>query len=269
MNNIPHKPIGEPDNDADDLEFLAMNIVHQIGDALYEALPPDVAHDHFVTARQATNDVAISFAKKLIDNYCQAREKREADCTHSTPSANDLLMCPSCGETFPLKKAQNVKALKQAEMIKALQAQGYGLREIGRLFGMHPQTVKNIAAKLSAPAQPQPLNDGELRIKVKRDLQTLKGDDGQYVLSNLASTYGLPALVEYITQAIASHSPSTEAAVLDALISEYKKNRRWFERMAEYADVKQDAMDEYDDRIAELEKERTALESVTTDEGDV
>lgn len=52
-----------------DLEAVAMNIVHQIGDALYEALPKDVAHDHFVDARQATNDIAIEFAKKLIKKH--------------------------------------------------------------------------------------------------------------------------------------------------------------------------------------------------------
>lgn len=43
-----------------------MNIVFQIGDALYEALPKEIAHKYFVDARQATNDVAIDFAKKLI-----------------------------------------------------------------------------------------------------------------------------------------------------------------------------------------------------------
>lgn len=57
----------------DHLESVAANIVHQIGDALYDALPPDVAHDHFVTARQATNDRAIDFAKELIDGYCTQR----------------------------------------------------------------------------------------------------------------------------------------------------------------------------------------------------
>ena len=49
-----------------DLEAIAQNIVYQIGDALHDALPPTIAHDHFVKARQATNDVAIDFAKKLI-----------------------------------------------------------------------------------------------------------------------------------------------------------------------------------------------------------
>lgn len=47
-------------------EKIAMNIVHQIGDALYEALPHDIAHGYFVKARQATNDVAIDFAAKLV-----------------------------------------------------------------------------------------------------------------------------------------------------------------------------------------------------------
>jgi hypothetical protein len=53
------------------LEAVAANIVHQIGDALYEALPADVAHDHLVDARQATNDRAIDFAKKLIGGYAE------------------------------------------------------------------------------------------------------------------------------------------------------------------------------------------------------
>lgn len=52
-----------------ELEAVAANIVHQIGDALHEALPPDLAHKHFVTARQATNDRAIDFAKQLISAY--------------------------------------------------------------------------------------------------------------------------------------------------------------------------------------------------------
>lgn len=39
-------------------------------------------------------------------------------------------------------------------------------------------------------------SDDELRIK--RELQLLKGDDGQYVLTSLGSMYALPKLVEYI-----------------------------------------------------------------------
>ncbi|TEA09145.1 hypothetical protein [Mycobacteroides salmoniphilum] len=54
-----------------DLEAVAANIIHQVGDALYEALPPDVAHKHFVYARQATNDRAIDFAKELIGSYAE------------------------------------------------------------------------------------------------------------------------------------------------------------------------------------------------------
>ncbi len=49
-----------------DIKHIAMNIVHQLGDALYDALPKDIAHEHFVDARQKTNDVAIYFAEKLI-----------------------------------------------------------------------------------------------------------------------------------------------------------------------------------------------------------
>ncbi|WP_162625528.1 hypothetical protein [Mycolicibacterium llatzerense] len=53
------------------LEAVAANIVHQIGDALYAALPADIAHEHFVHARQATNDLATDFAKRLISGYVE------------------------------------------------------------------------------------------------------------------------------------------------------------------------------------------------------
>lgn len=49
-----------------DIEGWAINIVYQIGDLLYENLPKDVAHEHFIDARQATNDRAIDFAAKII-----------------------------------------------------------------------------------------------------------------------------------------------------------------------------------------------------------
>lgn len=55
-----------------ELEHIAANIIHQVGDALYEALPADVAHNHFVDARQATNDRAIDFAKALISGYTKS-----------------------------------------------------------------------------------------------------------------------------------------------------------------------------------------------------
>lgn len=65
-----HYEGGEPDKLCDQrLEAVAANIVHQIGDALYEALPPDIAHKYFVKARQATNDQAIDFAKQLISDH--------------------------------------------------------------------------------------------------------------------------------------------------------------------------------------------------------
>lgn len=53
---------------------MATNIVHQLGDLLYETLPPDVAHEHFVKARQATNDRAIDFAEELIEKHLTTRE---------------------------------------------------------------------------------------------------------------------------------------------------------------------------------------------------
>lgn len=58
-----------------EIEDVAANIVYQIGDVLYEALPPDMAHEHFVKARQNTNDLAIDFAKKLISKLLSDREK--------------------------------------------------------------------------------------------------------------------------------------------------------------------------------------------------
>lgn len=61
------------------IEHLAMNIVYQIGDLLYENLPKDVAHNYFVDARQKTNDRAINFAKKLISNKIQKAKEEERD----------------------------------------------------------------------------------------------------------------------------------------------------------------------------------------------
>ncbi len=58
-------------HDEQRLEAVAANIVHQIGDVMYEALPEDVAHKYFVAARQATNDRAIDFAKGLISGYAR------------------------------------------------------------------------------------------------------------------------------------------------------------------------------------------------------
>lgn len=61
-----------------DIEHCASNIVFQIGDALYEALPPDIAHEYFVDARQKTNDITIPFAEKLIKSLlAKATESAE------------------------------------------------------------------------------------------------------------------------------------------------------------------------------------------------
>jgi len=60
-----------------DSEDVAANIVHQIGDALYEALPADIAHKHFVAARQATNDRAIAFTQQMFRDYIA--QQRQSD----------------------------------------------------------------------------------------------------------------------------------------------------------------------------------------------
>ena len=52
-----------------ELEGLAMSVIFQAGDLLYETLPKDIAHDHFVDARQATNDKLIDFTKGLVSTY--------------------------------------------------------------------------------------------------------------------------------------------------------------------------------------------------------
>ncbi len=71
------------------LENVASNIVYQLGDLLYGALPPDVAHEHFVMARQNTNDKAIDFAKKLIANTIAAA--REAERAKTALEAIEVL----------------------------------------------------------------------------------------------------------------------------------------------------------------------------------
>lgn len=49
-------------------EHEAMNIVYQLGDLLYDALPKSLAHQYFVDARQETNDRAIEFTRKIINS---------------------------------------------------------------------------------------------------------------------------------------------------------------------------------------------------------
>jgi len=61
---------------ARDSESVAMNIVHQLGDLLYEALPNKIAHEYFVDARKKTNHIAIEFTKKLIDQAVKEERGR-------------------------------------------------------------------------------------------------------------------------------------------------------------------------------------------------
>ncbi len=90
------------------IEGVAMNIVHQIGDALYEQMPLGVAKD-FVKARQATNDIAIYFAMKLITTLL-AEQREEIikglegmkNPRHNSPYKKD---CIECARTIILKEA--------------------------------------------------------------------------------------------------------------------------------------------------------------------
>lgn len=63
------QPVTRPTDALLDSEGIAANIVHQIGDALYEALPADIAHKYFVAARQATNDRAIAFTQQMVRDF--------------------------------------------------------------------------------------------------------------------------------------------------------------------------------------------------------
>ena len=58
------------------LEVQAMHIVYHIGNLLYEALPPEMAHQYFVVARQKTNDQAIDFVKDFLFQAEQRERER-------------------------------------------------------------------------------------------------------------------------------------------------------------------------------------------------
>jgi len=92
------------------LEAIAMNIVHQIGDALYDALPKDVAHKYFVDARQKTNDGAIDFVKGLIESRDQ-RIALEAQERELNKIPHRLLHIPEIWE----HKQQRLATLKQSQ----------------------------------------------------------------------------------------------------------------------------------------------------------
>lgn len=71
-----HHTHAPTDKNTWEVESIAANIVYQIGDALYEALPIAIAHEHLVKARQATNDIAIGFAKKLISDLLLSEKEK-------------------------------------------------------------------------------------------------------------------------------------------------------------------------------------------------
>jgi len=63
------------------------------------------------------------------------------------------------------------------------------------------------------------------------------------------------AVKEIMTYVESNYTPNSviEQAKNEAIYEHMKKNRRWFEKMAEYADVKADAMAEYDDMMETFE----------------
>ena len=71
------QPVTRPTGALLDSEDVAANIVHQIGDALYEALPADIAHKHFVAARQATNDRAIAFTQQMFRDFIDSTRQSD------------------------------------------------------------------------------------------------------------------------------------------------------------------------------------------------
>jgi hypothetical protein len=81
--------------------------------------------------------------------------------------------------------------------------------------------------------------------ELKRQLQLLKGNDGEYVVTALGSVYGLPKLVEFISQAL-----------IQARIDELKD--LWTSGESKHADIRVD----YDrgltvwERVAELESQK-------------
>lgn len=60
-------------------------------------------------------------------------------------SQGKTAICPECLTEFPLTKSVNVRH----KMMASLANEGFGLREIGRIFGEHPQTVKYWSIKLA------------------------------------------------------------------------------------------------------------------------
>lgn len=177
MNTSPHHL-----NSDIQLESVAANIVHQIGDALYEALPADVAHDHFVHARQATNDRAIDFAKDLIRDYAKnaSPAQHEALRTQHDDTAGLIATVATL-----IRQASGGHVLDAAQLAQVLVERGVTLVDQGRVYA---------AATVCDDGTVAPVSDSfATRTEAEHDLAVLLGDDYYRDRQPFIATSVLPA----------------------------------------------------------------------------
>lgn len=96
-------------------------------------------------------------------------------------------------------------------------------------------------------------NDDQLR----QEIELLSGS-GAHACYCVRSTDGGCTCAlkdEHIDTIMSLITADRERAVQQAILAEYKKNRRWFEKLAAYDDHPQTVMDEYDSVIDLLEAE--------------
>lgn len=153
-------------NNDTQLEAVAANIVHQIGDALYEALPADVAHDHFVHARQATNDRAIDFAKDLISDYAKNSPPTEHEALRTQNDGTAGLIATVA---TLIRQASGEHVLDAAQLAQVLVERGVTLVDQGRVYA---------AATVCDDGTVAPVSDSfATRTEAEHELAVLLGDD--------------------------------------------------------------------------------------------
>lgn len=225
MTNIPHKPIGEPDNSADRAE-LYKHVV-----AWYQSLP----YEPGLGVRTWT--VTPEEVVDLIDTYCQAQKPAQPQ-----PLDDDL------------------RTERRILLITAL-GDAYGAKSTADLDAILERLDKSLCELLPS----KPLDDGELRAEISR----LATGYRKYVL-NETGMYSFTTerklskkqFLDKVAQAIAAHSPSTEAAELDARISQIDF---LLTDLVTYRNLKNQLDVTLLSIRDELKAQRAALESVTTD----
>lgn len=79
-------------------------------------------------------------------NQSNSELQDESDLIKSFTEASDkphgYMNCPHCGKRFNIKDVKQMQEQRKALMLQTLISQGFSLREIGKLFNMHPQSVK-------------------------------------------------------------------------------------------------------------------------------